>query len=138
MQAHEVTGLERRARYVFALTTTDAAGNRSRLSNFTGALTALGGPLASRPGPGIAPRRRPSAAPVELYWRSGGAGTRQRIVIFDVQGRRIRTLGLGNAPEGRETWNGRDDDGMSVPAGLYFARLISGSLRVQTRVVLLP
>jgi len=123
---------------VFALTTADAAGNRSRLSNFAGALTSLGGPLATRPGPGIAPLLRPSGAPVELYWRGWGTGASQKIDIFDVAGRRLRTLPVGNALEGRQTWNGRDDDGASVPAGVYFARLISGSLHVQTRIVLLP
>jgi hypothetical protein len=73
-----------------------------------------------------------------LYWRTDGAMASQRIVFFDVTGRRIRTLPLPQALEGREQWNGRDDDGRSVPAGIYFARLISGSLHVQTRVVLLP
>ena len=137
-QAVVIGGLERRTRYVFALTTTDAAGNRSRLSNFAGATTTLGGPLARRPGPGIAPRRRPSGVPVELFWRTDAARASQRIVFYDVTGRRIRTLQLAIAIEGRDEWNGRDDDGRSVPAGIYFARLISGSLRVQTRVVLLP
>ncbi len=136
--SHEFEGLERGVRYVFALKTTDAAGNRSRLSNLAAGFTELGGPLANRPGPGIAPRLRPSRLPVQLYWRGAGGGVAHSIVLFDITGRRIRSLEAGSGPDGVTEWNGRDARGVLVPAGLYFARLISGSIHVQTRVVLLP
>ncbi len=125
-------------RYVVALVTTDAAGNRSRLSNFAGAFTSFGGPLANRPGPGLVARFAPSRLPVEWFWRAPNTGTSKRIQLFDVTGRRLRTLDAGSGTEGMVQWNGRDDGGASVPAGVYFARLISGSLHVQARVVLIP
>src|SRR5439155_24401120 len=78
-EAHEFVGLARHARYVFALAATDAAGNRSRLSNFVGAVTSSGAPPPPRPGPGIIQLRRPSGAPVLLAWRGWGAGAAQRI-----------------------------------------------------------
>ncbi len=46
--------------------------------------------------------------------------------VFDLSGRRVRDLGrTAEAPAGRRTqaWDGRDDDGEAVPAGLYFVRI---------------
>ena len=137
-RTYEFGALERGVRYVFAIKTTDATGNRSRLSNLTAGVTTLGGPLANWPGPGIAPLAQPSRLPVELYWRGAGGGVEQRIELFDITARRIRSLAAGTASEGLTEWNGRDARGTRVPAGVYFARLISGSIHVQTRIVLLP
>src|SRR5207237_10513130 len=102
-------GLVPRTRYGFALVTVDSAGNRSQLSNIAVGVTATGGPLAQRPGPGIAPATRPSRASVDLFWR--GAGTvAPRIECYDVLGRRVRVLPLSAIAEGIQNWNGRDDD----------------------------
>ncbi len=48
-----------------------------------------------------------------------------RLSVFDVQGRRIRTLADGNLPRGEYDlgWNGRTDDGREVTPGVYFYRL---------------
>jgi hypothetical protein len=48
-----------------------------------------------------------------------------RLAIFDVTGRLVRTLREGPAAAGRSsvTWDGRDDDGRSLGAGVYIARL---------------
>jgi hypothetical protein len=62
----------------------------------------------------------------------------QSIRIFDTTGRRVREIALGAELGGITPWNGRDDRGGLVPAGIYFARLISGSLHAHTRIVLLP
>jgi hypothetical protein len=54
--------------------------------------------------------------------------------IFDVRGRRIRTLAAGTLPAAGETmtwsWDGRDDGGREVKAGIYFYRVrdAAGSL----------
>jgi hypothetical protein len=73
-------------------------------------------------------------------WRAapGGAGGAQSIQIHDLNGRRLRVLELGPGAGGRVQWDGRDAGARRVPAGLYYARLISGSLHTQTRLVLLP
>jgi len=56
--------------------------------------------------------------------------------IYGVDGRRIRTLATGSQTAGlhRYVWDGRDDGGHEVPAGVYFARLHAGSLH-QVRTV---
>ena len=48
-----------------------------------------------------------------------------RVSIYDVKGRRVRVLHDGPAPVGtnRVDWNGRDDRGARVAAGVYFARV---------------
>ena len=54
------------------------------------------------------------------------AGRRVEIYIFDLSGRRVRTLFDGFEANGRfedKNWDGRDDSGNLVPPGLYIARL---------------
>lgn len=63
-----------------------------------------------------------------------------RLTLQDVTGRRVRTL--VDAPQAAGSvawdWDGRDDDGRRVPAGIYVARLEAGGTRVQRRVVRVP
>lgn len=48
-----------------------------------------------------------------------------RLVMTDVSGRTVRTLEHGERAAGRATvaWDGRDDRGEPLPAGVYFAKL---------------
>jgi len=59
--------------------------------------------------------------------------------IYDIQGRHIKTLVKKSQPTGHyETqWNGTDNDGMQVAAGMYFARLQAGSYSSVGKLVLL-
>jgi Zn-dependent M28 family amino/carboxypeptidase len=61
------------------------------------------------------------------------------IDIFDVEGRRLRTLAGGRLSAGRNdlVWDGEDASGARVSAGIYFARVRSGDDQVATKVVLL-
>jgi len=45
--------------------------------------------------------------------------------LYDQQGRRVRSLLSGTQPAGERTitWDGRDESGRALPAGLYFVRL---------------
>ena len=55
----------------------------------------------------------------------------------DQSGRQLLRVRFGYELAGTWEWNGRDAESRLVPAGLYFARLESGSRHVETRVVLL-
>ena len=57
--------------------------------------------------------------------------------VFDVSGRRVRSLARGTLAAGEHTraWNGRDASGRMTPAGLYLARLTSGGHTVTQRIV---
>src|SRR5262249_45715451 len=48
-----------------------------------------------------------------------------RLAIYDVTGRRVRSLVSGPWPAGETqvSWNLRDESGQAVGTGLYFARL---------------
>jgi hypothetical protein len=47
------------------------------------------------------------------------------VEVFGIAGERVRTLADGERPAGiaRLSWDGRDDGGSAMPAGIYFARV---------------
>ncbi len=57
------------------------------------------------------------------------AGESFELAVYDLSGRRVRTLGQGRAAPGRysATWDLRDASGSPAAAGVYFARLTLGS-----------
>jgi aminopeptidase N len=57
--------------------------------------------------------------------------------VYDLGGRRVRTLYEGTVPEGRSetSWNGLTSGGAPAAPGVYFVRLRSGDREVATRVV---
>jgi hypothetical protein len=61
------------------------------------------------------------------------------LVIFDVAGRRVRTLVRGLQPAGRHTalWAGTDDAGRRVASGVYFYRLVAGAHSATRKMVML-
>ncbi|MCA9753376.1 MAG: T9SS type A sorting domain-containing protein [Gemmatimonadetes bacterium] len=62
-----------------------------------------------------------------------------RVLVTDVQGRRVQTIAAGRLAAGRQTltWDGRDALGRSAAAGVYFLRLDTGLGTESKRVVLL-
>jgi len=72
----------------------------------------------------LVPENLPAAAPLDMQ-------------IFDVRGRRILDFELDRSPGAHEvTWNGTDESGRSVPAGLYVARYVCGSYRASVKLTL--
>jgi len=60
------------------------------------------------------------------------------VAVYDLRGRRVQTLLAGLQPAGRHRveWNGRDESGRSVAAGVYFAHISARSGTETQRVVL--
>jgi flagellar hook assembly protein FlgD len=58
------------------------------------------------------------------------------VEVFDVRGRRVRTLGEGTRAAGahRFTWDGSDRRGGTVPAGIYLVRLVTDRGQTAKRV----
>ncbi len=63
-----------------------------------------------------------------------------RVDLYDLSGRRVRNLARRTLPAGVTVlpWDGRGDDGVAQPRGMYFARLVSGRHVLTTRILLLP
>lgn len=70
---------------------------------------------------------------------TAGAQVPVRLELFDVSGRRVRTLHVGPLAPGshRMTWNGVDDRGIAVSSGTYFARLEGAGQSESLKVTLL-
>jgi len=60
--------------------------------------------------------------------------------VYDLAGRRVRTLHRGQLAEGEQRlgWNGCDDGGMQAPAGVYMVRVQGAEWRDSVKVVLVP
>jgi choice-of-anchor B domain-containing protein len=60
-----------------------------------------------------------------------------RADLFDVQGRRVRTIQSGVMPEGLNVirWNGKLSNGERAPAGVYWLRVRSDDLTQSSRLV---
>lgn len=92
-----------------------------------------------RAGLALAARVRPSRVPVVLDWSADEAlaGAPLVLALHDVTGRCVRRVALTATRSGRWTWDGRDDAGAVLSAGVYFARLATASRHADARVVLL-
>ncbi|MFC1799867.1 GDSL-type esterase/lipase family protein, partial [Candidatus Eisenbacteria bacterium] len=57
--------------------------------------------------------------------------------VYDVSGRRVARLIDGCHPAGEftSTWDGRDENGRDAGPGIYFAQMITGTLKVSRKMV---
>jgi hypothetical protein len=68
-----------------------------------------------------------------------GGPVHAEVAVFDLAGRRVRTVFSGTLPTGttQMQWDGRRADGSPVPGGIYFYRLVMPDRVITRRVVLL-
>jgi hypothetical protein len=77
--------------------------------------------------------------PTTVIRYRAAAGARVTIAIFDVAGRRVRSL-VDVAAAGGEatvTWDGHDDAGRAAASGVYFCRLQTGPVSQTRKLVLM-
>ncbi len=78
----------------------------------------------------------PFGSGTEISFRQPAGGA-AKLEIFDIAGRRVRTIVL--APEGpgprQARWDGRDASGAEAPSGVYVYRLEAGREVLTGRVV---
>ena len=62
-----------------------------------------------------------------------------RIEVYNLSGQRVRTLLDGMRPAGRHQvfWDGADDGGQRLPAGIYFVSVRAGQSTARSKVVLI-
>ena len=85
-------------------------------------VTAVGEPTL-RPSAGLAVYPNPSRGPVHIQLGSGRAAQTSAVDIIDASGRRVRRLATDAA--GVAVWDGRDERGRQVQAGLHFVRSVT-------------
>ena len=101
-----------------------------------------GGPTATVPAPrvGVSALRvapNPFNPRTEIVFEAMRAGAAE-VDIYAIDGRRVRALWRGDLTAGtwRRDWDGRDDRGLSVAAGVYLVRVRSGSEALVARAAL--
>ncbi|MCX6825855.1 MAG: T9SS type A sorting domain-containing protein, partial [candidate division Zixibacteria bacterium] len=61
------------------------------------------------------------------------------IIIFDILGKTVRTIEVGNQKAGYHSikWDGSDAGNLPAASGIYFYQLIAGNFRQTRKMVLL-
>lgn len=57
------------------------------------------------------------------------------LAVYDASGRLVRTLAV-SSDAGAVTWNGCDEQGAKLPAGVYFVRATAGTAHIEQKVIL--
>ncbi|MBD3336261.1 MAG: T9SS type A sorting domain-containing protein [Candidatus Eisenbacteria bacterium] len=73
-------------------------------------------------------RPNPFPSQTRIGFRIGAGGAPAELAVFDVNGRRVKTLRQGALDAGRHeaSWSGLDAQGRVMAPGVYFLRFISG------------
>ncbi|MCA9755836.1 MAG: T9SS type A sorting domain-containing protein, partial [Candidatus Eisenbacteria bacterium] len=121
----------------FHVTTSDHAGNESGAAS-VGNATSSAEPGQGRPGEFALQPVSPNPIHTSATLRFDLPETaRVELGIFDVHGRRVRTLSSGDHAAGRHavSWDGRDGTNVPVGSGVYFARLETGTSTAVQRLL---
>ncbi|MFH1754466.1 MAG: FlgD immunoglobulin-like domain containing protein, partial [Candidatus Latescibacterota bacterium] len=64
---------------------------------------------------------------------------RVSLIVYDIQGRRVRSLIEGELPAGHYAlrWDGRNDARKPVSSGVYFCRMVADDFKKSLKLVLL-
>ena len=127
--------------YCYAVTAVDVAGNESARS----ALLTVRIPYDRFTTPILPflqvgdPYPNPTRGPLSLGFDSPRA-VRATVEVFDVRGRRVRTLGVEATGPGHHEvrWDGMDASGRRVARGIYFVRMKIGSEAWTRKIQILP
>jgi len=117
----------------------DAAIDDISIETFTGVVSSAGSPIPAalglrqnQPNP-----FRPGANLTTIRFALSNPGD-AKLAIFDASGRLVRTLFNGPMQSVARAlvWNGLDDNGKEVGAGVYFYRLTSGAFEQSRRMTI--
>jgi hypothetical protein len=150
MQNYEFTGLECTP-YYFAIKARDEALNWSPVSNVASAETYCPCPGCMPPKAGaeafptaaalttVSPNPARDKVAYDIAVPVNQQGSAYSLDVYNVSGRRVRSLARGAVLAGRHSvaWDLRDDAGRAVPNGLYYARLKVADRMLMHRVVVL-
>jgi hypothetical protein len=98
-------------------------------------VTGVSEPAMGRSSLRLAIGPNPAAGMTRLEW-AGLPGRQARVEILDLHGRRLRLVAEGGVTSA--IWDGRDDGGRRLPAGVYLARVESGEAAISRKLIWLP
>ncbi|MBI1798972.1 MAG: T9SS type A sorting domain-containing protein [Candidatus Eisenbacteria bacterium] len=117
-------------------------GNRYHLAEIRGSIDSLVPTVAGVDPPGASSVRfaanpNPSAGATEFEWALPGATGPAWIEVFDLTGRRVWRIQTGGASAGEAhvRWDGGDESGAPVRAGVYLVRASIGERSITRRIV---
>jgi hypothetical protein len=95
-----------------------------------------GPPVPLQAGP-VSVHPNPWGDHTHVLWETQGVSDAARIDLFDVGGRRVRSVDLGPLRPGKHQfeWDARDAAGVDLPSGVYYLRMRLGSEVRTARVV---
>ena len=105
------------------------AGGLDAGESYASSGAGMGAPL-ERPVP------NPFVSGMRMAYAAGRDGEQVDIAVYDLSGRRVKTLENGIVGLGRHdvAWDGRDESGMRVRSGMYFIHVRIGTQARQVRV----
>ena len=124
----------------YRVSAVDHGGNESAtVLGGPGHVLGANGPLAPRVSYLARPAPNPASANARIEYGLARPG-RAQLAVFDLSGRRVRTLVQGVVPAGvwRTRWDARDDAGRPRGAGVYFVRLTAPGIDRTQKLVLAP
>jgi hypothetical protein len=85
------------------------------------------------------PRPNPTSAATSVELAVPASGGRASVAVYDIAGRRVRSLVDGDAAPGRRvlTWDGLDASGERAAAGVYFVKLEAPHVKDTKKITLL-
>ena len=91
--------------------------------------------VAARPELSVSPN--PFNPETQICLRNA-RGKAIKLVVYDLLGRRVRTLfqGVAGADDISVSWNGRDDGGRKQSSGVYFIKALGQDIDLRARVVM--
>lgn len=94
--------------------------------------------LANASAGGLRLSPNPSTGSTQVVFETARRGL-TTVDVFDISGRRVRTVLSASVPPGRHgvTWDGKDEEGVPVAPGVYFVQLRSGGIHEQSKLTLL-
>jgi len=81
----------------------------------------------------------PFNASTRIPFKVSDADVQVRLEIYDLLGRKVRTLVDGSRPVGSHlvTWNGRDENGAELASGVYFVKFSYGHINAILKILML-
>jgi hypothetical protein len=111
---------------------------RNALAVFTNAATGIDDTPAISPKLNVLASPNPFTGNVSLSFSTRDAANVE-VDVYDVAGRLVRRLHSGALPSGEQrlSWDGRNDAGIAVGSGAYFAKVRAGSQSASTKLLLI-